>query len=285
MKHSKKMTLTAMLLSSVFLTGCFFQDVPSSDNTGEVSRPAATKTYSSDEIKKLEKDLPEDQKVGTDAFTAPPKETIEYDEKTFNKEENDKNIQAMKDNPLGMDIDKIVIPDNVKESFPSESFDVHEGVRVGLSLYESIVHEEGLYEARDISQDWRKFYEPWSEDLHPKFKEDLKKLVDAGTVNDNHVLMVTDGKGDIFRYEKGELIRPAMAPLHSYSEPVLDVRYIEAYDVDYIEIRGNKLVSFKATNGKMFHVDVQYVIGVTNLHDNEWVVTTLESLATDVEVQ
>lgn len=284
MKHARKITLTSMLLSSVLLTGCFFQEVPSSEGKPSVSAP--TKTLSSSEIKEFEEKLPEDNKLGTEKFEAPEEEGHKEAKETLNvtDEENEAFLKELSAKPLGIDVSKIEIPEIVEKNYPAETFDVREGARVGLAFYEAIAHEEGMYEARDASKDWGKFFAPYESQMLSSFKDDLKKAADSKKLAMNNMFLVANTEGILFEHTEKEAITPAMMPVQEYSEPVLGVGYLDDYDTDFMHVQGNKLMSFKATNGKMYYVQIQYTVRVTNLHDDTWVVSGVNTIPTDVQV-
>ncbi len=283
MKNSKKMTLAAMLLSSVVLTGCFFQDVPSHDGDSS-STSSPTKSLSPQEIKGKEAKIDEKYKP-----TEAPK--IEMDESQkpsenltdSQKEELNDIKDEMSSAPLGMDISKIELPEVVKGTFPESDFNFKEGIRVALNTYQNMSSQTNLYAPRDTSKDWEMFAAPYSSSMMSYFADDLKESISKrDSTGENKHLLYSDKDGVLISLSDENLI-PAGTPYTTYGDPVVDSVYNNNYDLTTGKVSFFKYIEFRATNGHSYKVKDEVAVFFAPVGENEWYVVDMWHTLRDVQ--
>lgn len=276
MKYSKKMTLAAMILSSIALTGCFFQDVPSSDGNS-ASTSSSSKTYTPEELEKMDEEVddvykPTEPLKITGGEEAP--KNVDPEKNEIDSETQDI-LDEMAEAPFGMDLTKIEVPKEVYETFPENEFDVKEGAKTALSTYQNIVNQANLYAPRDTDKDWSSFVEPYSPTMTTSFRDDLKLHMEdgKGTAANTHFLYANES-GSLGTYQ-GEKLIPASTPFSSYGTPIINSGYNNNYKSTMAEVVFNRLMMFRATNGHSYEMKIEVHVSFVPMGGDEWYVSDM----------
>lgn len=176
--------------------------------------------------------------------------------------------------PLQIDIDyalKNYADPKLNEVFPKENFDVKEGVRYGLSLYQDLTSLQDFYEPRDGTKDFELIL-PFADKMTAEALEAAK----ADIAKNGHYsgIPTADSTGTLGTTSEGINLKVAGVPQSFWNSPGIRTIYDKKYG-NVIEITGYRTIGVVVDSGETVEIQQKYVINVAPSGDKNWLVSSL----------
>jgi hypothetical protein len=274
MKSFTKISTVALLMASLTLTACG-QDVPSDKNrvpgpqssnsaetnpsptaTVPTAAPVATAVPKATDSTKAPLPAPGEEGGIT---TADSKVLTEYLEK----------------NPLRIDVDYALKNQSdvasIEKVFPKADFDIKEGVRTGLSLYQDLTNLQDFYTARDTKNDFNIIL-GYADKMTAEAVEAAKKdIQEHGKYTG---ILTADSTGSVGTTPDGVNLKFSEIPESYWNSPAISTVYDKQYG-NLIRIIGKRTIAVHVESGEPVEIQQTYNIDVVPSGEKDWLVTNL----------
>lgn len=187
-------------------------------------------------------------------------------------------------NPLRIDIDYALKTygdtKSINETFPSSDFDIKEGVRTGLSLYQDLTSLQDFYEPRDAKNDFNIIL-GFSEKMTAELIENAKK--DISEHGKYTGILTADSKGSIGTSKEGIDLNFAEVPESYWNSPAISTVYDKTYG-NVIRIIGKRTIAVHVNSGEPIEIQQTYLIDVVPSGEKGWLVSALAWSVESAEV-